>query len=311
LVTSTPEASLSTPRRWGRFVRERFPPQLHLPVIALIVAANALLGARLLDVPVAPLRLVVSFAVAVLFFFRLRCFDEIKDYRVDLELNPTRPLARGLLTVRATQRMVIGLTVVELALAALFGFAALGLHTLAVAYSYLMYREFFIGRWLRPHLTTYAVTHTFVSVLVALSVVTLVTGVPAGGFPRALFGFALVNWALFNVFEFARKTFADAEETPGADSYSRRFGPRGAVVLCGSQIAGAILLLALLPVGALRMPVGWPPAWVPHLGLGLLPLATGLRYVWQADARAAVRYRGAAGVYQLLFYALLTWQLVL
>ncbi len=291
-----------------RFVRERFPPHLHLPVIALIVTANGLMGARMLAAPVGALRLVVAFVAAVLFFFRLRCFDEIKDYRVDLELNPARPLARGLLTVRQTKRMFLILTLIELAVAAVFGFAALCVHALAVAYSYLMYREFFVGRFLRPHLTSYAVTHTFVSVLVALSVVTLATGVPASGFPVALFGFALVNWALFNVFEFARKTFAAAEETPGADSYSRRFGPRGAVVLCGSQIAGAVLLLALLPAGVLRAPVGWPPAWTLHAGLGLLPLAAGFRYGWKANARAARQYRGACGLYQLLFYALLTWQ---
>jgi 4-hydroxybenzoate polyprenyltransferase len=307
-VSPTSEARLSTPRRWARFVRERFPPHLHLPVIALIVTANGLIGARMLAAPVGALRLVAAFLVAVLFFFRLRCFDEIKDYKVDLKLNPARPLARGLLTVRQTKRMFLLLTVVELAVAAVFGRAALCAHALAVAYSYLMYREFFVGRFLRPHLTTYAVTHTFVSVLAALSVVTLATGVPASDFPAALFGFALVNWALFNVFEFARKTFAAAEETPGADSYSRRFGPRGAALLCSSQIAGAILLLALLPAGVLRLPSGWPPAWTLHAGLGLLPLATGLRYGWKTDARAAAQYRVACGLYQLSFYALLTWQ---
>ncbi len=303
-----PEACLSTPRRWGRFVRERFPPQLHLPVIALIVTANALLGARLLDASVAPHRLVVSFVVAVLFFFRLRCFDEIKDYAVDLKLNPTRPLARGLLTVRQAKGMFLSLTAIELAVAALFGPAALGMHALAVAYSYLMYREFFIGRFLRPHLTTYAVTHTFVSVLVALSVVTLATGVPASGFPRALFGVALVNWALFNVFEFARKTFAAAEETPGADSYSRRFGPRGAVLLCASQIVIAVLLTGLLPAHVLRGPSGWLPPCILHAGIALLPLMAGILYARRPAPPAATRYRTVAGLYQLLFYALLTWQ---
>lgn len=305
-----PDALLSLPRRGWRFVCERFPPWLHLPVIALIVAANGLMAARMLGAPMRLFSLAVAFAVAAMFFFRLRCFDEIKDYEVDLDLNPTRPLPRGLLTVRQMKGMILGLTALELGITAALGPAALCTHAAAVAYSYLMYREFFIGRFLRPHLTTYAVTHTFVSVLVALSVMTQATGVPPTDFPGALFAVALVNWALFNVFEFARKTFAEAEETLGADSYSRRFGPLGAVGLCGVQIVVAVLLLALLPAGALRVPAAWLPPWTLHAGLGLIPLAAGIRYGWKTDPPAASHYRAACGLYQLLFYALLTWQAI-
>ncbi len=294
----SPECEWRLARRWWIFVCERFPPHLHLPVIALIAAASGLLGLRVLAAPFRPLRLILASAVAILFFFRLRCFDEIKDYAVDLEVNPTRPLARGLLTVGQVKRMFVGVTVFELLITGALGVAALGAHLIAVAYSYLMYKEFFIGRRLRPHLTTYAVTHTFVSVLMALSVMAQLTGTPVTRFPATLFGFALVNWALFNVFEFARKTFAITEEVSGADSYSRRFGPRGAVLLCLSQVAAAISLLAWLSA----------PAWPRHLYLALLPVAAGVFYGWKPAKRPAAIYRAACGAYQLLFYALLTWQ---
>src|SRR5262245_2780781 len=116
--------------------------------------------------PVSLARLAAVWAIGMLFFFRLRCFDEIKDYDVDRRHNPDRPLARGLVTHRQLFRAIAVALVLEWALAAaLFGVHGVGLLGIAQAYSLLMYREFFIGPWLRPRLTTYAVTHTFSAAL--------------------------------------------------------------------------------------------------------------------------------------------------
>ena len=43
--------------------------------------------------------------------------------------------------------------------------------------------------------------------------------------------FALVNWSVFNVFEFARKTYGRDESDGRAETYSERLGPLGAVLL--------------------------------------------------------------------------------
>ncbi len=298
-----------TAGRWQIFIGERFPLHLHLPVIAFITAANGIMAVKVQGLMFDPVRLASAFVIAALFFFRLRCFDEIKDYNVDIKLNPTRPLARGLLSVSQVRVMFMALTGLEVLIAGALGISALSMHLLAIAYSYLMYREFFIGRYIRPHLTTYAVTHTFVSVLLGLSIMSQMTNRFPVRFPTSLLLVALLNWALFNVFEFSRKTFAPEEETPGADSYSRRFGQRGAVALCLAQVAAAVLLLYLLPASILKLPVRWPAqGWVAHGALALLPLCSGILYSISPSRRFAAAYRTGCGLYQLLFYMLLTLQ---
>ncbi len=299
---------LEAARRWGRFVRERFPPASHLPMVAVVTLANAAFAGRAEEMPVRPLRLLTTFTVTLLFFFRLRCFDEIKDLEVDLRLNPSRPLARGLLSVRQVLRAIALLAAVELVLCGWLGSRAVLVHAGASAYSFLMYKEFFIGRILRPLLTTYAVAHTFVSILLGWSIAAQTTGRAwhEMAWPVLLLG--PVNWALFNVFEFGRKTFSPDEERAGADSYSSLFGPAGAAALTLGQIALAMALLAALPGQVLSAPAAWPSrAWTLHLPLAAIVIAAAAAYVL-SPRRAARVYRSIVGGYLIAFYAVLAWQ---
>ncbi|MBP7828347.1 MAG: manganese transporter permease [Kiritimatiellae bacterium] len=284
-------------RAWMMFIRERFPPAANAVMALFFSLGNAAVAARLAGIPFPLARWNIAAVVTVLFFFRLRCFDEIKDYATDLELNPTRPLARGLLTLRQVRIMFGVVTAAEFLLVAPLGLPALAAHAAAVAYSYLMYREFFVGAWLRPRLTLYAVTHTAVSILLGWSIAAQVLGPAHGKFPAAGLLFGLVNWMLFNVFEFGRKTFAPAEEKPGADSYSSLFGPWGAVALCMSQVGIALLVLHRL--------FGGP---VPQLALAAVLLAAGLVYAARPTRATARAYRAASGVYLILFYLLVAVQ---
>ena len=286
-------AGISLFRAWTAFIRERFPPAANVVTAVFFSLGNAAVAARLAGIPFPLWRWNVAAVVTVLFFFRLRCFDEIKDYATDLALNPTRPLARGLLTLRQVRVMFGVVTAAEFLLVAPLGLPALSAHAAAVAYSYLMYREFFIGAWLRPRLTLYAVTHTAVSILLGWSLAAQVLGPAHAKFPAAGLLFGIVNWALFNVFEFGRKTFAPAEERPGADSYSSLFGPWGAAALCMSQVGIALLVLARVPGPA-----------VPHLALTAVLLAAGLVYAARATPATARAYRAVSGVYLILFYLL-------
>ncbi|MBU1695042.1 MAG: manganese transporter permease [Verrucomicrobia bacterium] len=296
-MSNISNTSPSLGRAWMIFIRERFPPAANVVMAIFFSLGNAAVAARLAGVPFPVLRWNVAAVVTVLFFFRLRCFDEIKDYAVDLALNPTRPLARGLLSLRQVRIMFGLVTAAEFLLVAPLGFPALATHAAAVAYSYLMYREFFIGRWLRPRLTTYAVTHTAVSILLGFSIAAQVIGPTQAMFPLRGLAFGLVNWMLFNVFEFGRKTFAPEEEKPGADSYSSLFGAWGAVALCMSQVGIALLVLGRLFGES-----------VPQQGLASMLLATGVVYVLRPTRATARAYRAVTGVYLILFYMLLAVQ---
>jgi 4-hydroxybenzoate polyprenyltransferase len=185
-----------------------------------------------------------------------------------------------------------------LVLAALLGVWPFVMHGLAVAYSVLMYREFFIGRWLRPHLTLYAVVHTLVASLLGWSIaVTIAPQAPWTLAPPVL-AFGLVNWMLFNVFEFARKTFAPVEERDRVDSYSKVFGPAGAGWLTVSQILVALAVLAWFrPSGVGRDLVSWLGA------VAALPVGAAILYGIRRGVAAARTLRTVAGAWVVLFFA--------
>lgn len=264
---------------WRVFQRERFPMYTHFPFILSLIFAHIALSGFSLSWP-----LLALFFVTLSFFFRMRLFDEIKDYAVDCEKNPTRPLPRGVLKISDLQKVILILFCFELALTGIANPIALAVLLPAQGYSLLMYKEFFIGKFLRPRLTTYAVTHTVIMVLLsALCSVWL-----ERCFPWRLeirnWIFALGCFGVFNVFEFGRKTFAKTEEQPGVDSYSFVWGRAGAVLLNVSQ--------GLLGLGA--MGLAYPYHRLQWL-LGSLVIAclliAGIIYIVRNTASAAKVYR--------------------
>ncbi len=279
-------------RRWGTFVRERFPPLQNLPLVAAFFAANVAVGGRAaVDAPAAP-RLIVAAAVVLSFFVRLRIFDDVKDQGTDVASNPGRPLARGLIAPGEARAVAFALLVLEGVLSAALGWSALGAWLAAAGFSLLMFEEFFCGPWLRPKLELYAVTHTFVACLMAVMVFAAVSDAARRHGADLLF--ALASWAVFNVYEFSRKSFDASEERPGVDTYSSRLGAWGAAALATSQAWLAVLLASAVPTRP------WSRAAFIALAAALTVSALAFA-LHRAPARLL---RGSAGLFILGFYTL-------
>ncbi|MBI3562893.1 MAG: UbiA family prenyltransferase [Gammaproteobacteria bacterium] len=247
----------------------------------------------------------IAYTVCLLFFFRLRCFDEIKDYATDKLVNPARPLARGLISQGDVKRMFVLLTLAEMVLVSLLGASALLAHSIAVVYSYLMYKEFFIGKYLSPHLTTYALTHTFVSVLVAYSIFSQLTGTGVDRFTVELVVFGLASWAIFNLFEFARKTYAPLEERNNVATYTTTFGSVGAVVLSLSQIAASILVIVYL----YRHNTIFDLTNIYYyLVAASVPVLSGILFLIRETPGSARLFRATCAVYLIAYYGLVAYQ---
>jgi 4-hydroxybenzoate polyprenyltransferase len=232
-------------KKWVIFIGERFPIASHLTMIFVFVLAHfALAGASPLNS-----KMGLLFSFCTLFFFKLRLYDEIKDYEVDLKHNPGRPLPRGLLKISDLKKMIVVIIGLELSIAACLGQKAFATSVTVICYSLLMFKEFFIGSYLRPHLTSYAVTHTFVTFLLSIALSQAITDTLS--FHHIYF--ALSNWALFNIFEFGRKTFQSDEERPEVESYSSIFGIKGACLLLISQALISFLLISLIEKNAFTL----------------------------------------------------------
>lgn len=279
-------------------ILERFHPAQYLPMIFVFTLSNGLYFGFKEHTPIQRLSLALTFLILLSAFFRLRLFDEIKDYATDLKINPTRPLARNAISISQTKIIIIFLVLFELGLSFYLGLMPFLFHGLALTYSLLMYEEFFMGDWIRPHLTTYAVTHTFVSVLLGLSAATLVLGSEPLLLEKADFFFFLMNWAYFNLFEFARKTYARQEERSNVDTYSSLFKPVGAGLLSLSQVfIGLVLLYSVLPAHHYSV----------VLALGLVYIPFCLNYMLRTSISSAKLFRNITGIYLLAHYAMLAW----
>jgi 4-hydroxybenzoate polyprenyltransferase len=215
-------------------------------MIILFFVAHYLVYLNAFKLPIPLANLALLFIGTTLFFFKLRLYDEIKDFEIDLVINPTRPLPRGLLKHRDLFFMIVICIFTELILFYLYSAVALKYLLLAVLYSLLMFKEFFIPKIITPHLTTYALTHTVVTVLLSLSLFGSMSGSTLLGMPANVFYFSLISWLSFNIFEFGRKSFLENEERENVESYSNIFGKTGAFLLTFSQMALILIFLILM-----------------------------------------------------------------
>lgn len=151
------------------FLVERFPPPPQLVLMAVLFVAATLMSGALLapDVggtlgDIEPGAAVAGFLGSLLFIVRLRLYDDVKDADTDRIENPTRPIPRGLVTVRELDVAAAVVLVVEGALIASVGSLTFWCWAIAAAWSVLMRVEFFAPQWLDRHVAMFAISHMVV-----------------------------------------------------------------------------------------------------------------------------------------------------
>ena len=208
------------------YLRERFPPvnMMLFAILFLTVYSISRLSpeGHSLDIG----RWVGVLAV-ISFFFRLRVFDEIKDYELDALNHPQRVLQSGRVTLRQLKAVALVGTAVELVWSVGMGSGVLVAWLTAVGYSLLMRYEFFVGDWLRKRLLIYAISHMLVMPLI----IAWVWLAFRDTFSSSFFLLAALSLLAGFSFEIARKIHAPAAERATVDSYSKTVGYRFAIGL--------------------------------------------------------------------------------
>lgn len=235
--------------KWLQFVIDRFNPVSYSVMIIVFLSAHYCLFQKYTNnefrFDFGEILSLLPIALGIfLFFFKLRLFDEIKDVEFDKMYHPERPLPRAVLKRKDILGATIILIVINILIFSFYGIYALISALITILYLLFMYKEFFARNWLRSHLTTYAITHTFIVVFISLTIFSALLGKPITKIPANMIYFSLAGWFIFNIFEFGRKTFAEHEEKRGVDSYSKIFGKFGAVLL--------VLVMAILSIIFLR-----------------------------------------------------------
>lgn len=235
------------------YLHERFP-FVNVALFAILFATVFTVASRATAVPGESLPRFgpgewLGMVAAISFFFRLRVFDEIKDYASDAVLYPQRVLQSGRVSLRELQWLAWGGAALELAWSLYWGWPAALAWLLTLAYSLLMRYEFGVPVWLRARMLLYAVSHMLIMPLVISWLWLAYASAPlfwsAGGELLALLGL-LGGFA----FELARKIKTPADERSGVDSYSKTLGYGGAIgavvlVLLGNAVVQARLFRQL------------------------------------------------------------------
>lgn len=227
--------------RWAIFIWERHNPFINVTFSVLFFLAHYFVFEKVEFTILSYKFLALLIGVAI-FLFKLRLFDEIKDFEYDTLAYPHRPLVRGAILHPDIYQGIILCTFLEFLTFGLFGWLGLISITIANAYALAMFKEFFVRQWIRPKLILYAITHTFVVSLLSLAIFSVFSSRPIWSLGQEAYIFAAINWLLFNVYEFGRKSFIEKEENQKADSYSKNYGRAVASLLVISNGILAILL---------------------------------------------------------------------
>lgn len=218
--------------RWWLYQAERFPLGTHVPVIALFFAngyfaAQALAGHRPLHCGIGGM---MAFATTFLTMLLLRVFDEFKDFEDDRVNHPYRVVQRGIVTMPELTRLsgvILGAMLLANIVLSWQAWVAFGL---VIGFALLMRVEFFVPNWLRRHILTYAVVHQgivpLLYVYLAVGAVGTIDQVP----PKFWIA-VVVAVGVGLCYELSRKFRAPEDETETLDTYTKRFGPRGAAVI--------------------------------------------------------------------------------
>jgi 4-hydroxybenzoate polyprenyltransferase len=257
---------------------ERFPPP-HAAGALLVCAAAIAWGRALSTTGALPVhgRDALAALAAVAFFLMLRVFDEHKDYAADCVAHPERVLQRGVITLRHLKLVGAAAIAVQFAVSLLYD-RGIGVVTsawlVALVWSLLMAREFFIGAWLRPRLALYALSHMIAMPLA----VHWMLRMGADGAALPAWGWALpaVSYLTGSAFEIGRKLKAPEDERPDVDSYTRVFGTARA-----PMVLAAVLTLAAAGFAAMIRVVAGGPA---TLAAGAL-LSGSVALAWSASLR--------------------------
>ncbi len=184
------------------------------------------------------------------FFFRLRVFDEMKDYKMDVINHPNRVLQSGKINLITLQLIALLGLMLEIYWVYHAGNSAIIFWLLTLGYSFVMRYEFFVPSFLNKNLLLYATSHMLIMPLIILWVWMSQLNVIL--FNIELFYLLVLSLVSGFAFEIARKTRAPEAERETVDSYSKQIGLNNAqyliLFLCFSMALSLILLFIRLDV---------------------------------------------------------------
>lgn len=176
------------------------------------------------------LEIIVSIITLLLFMFHIRVLDEHKDYEFDSKFHKDRPVQRGLITLKELMIVdIIGILIIFI-INFIFPIRAIIFLLIALGYTLIAGKEFFIKGWIRKRFYLYNFLNLLQLLFLQFYLYSLID--PNFSFTNIIL-FVHFIFVLFNVgiIEFARKMKSKPEETGAKDTYSSRLGIKKSVIV--------------------------------------------------------------------------------
>ena len=311
VANKTESLSSETPYlvRLSAYLKERFPLLGNVLLIISYYSANQFLAKSLVhpDTPMTYSYKSLFGALTLLcLFFHLRVFDEHKDYVEDCKYYPNRVLQRGIITLNELKRLGALAIALEILASIIAGIRALVSTMIALGFSVLMLKEFFVKVWLRRHFLVYVVTHMLIMPLFSMVIFSFSTDKFPWQAPPLYWLYAFVGFFVTLNWEISRKIRSPEEEIEGVISYTKVWGTYGAAYMV--LIVRAIDTFMVWVVGFyLNLSLLF------YITLGLLYcvcVAGFLQYRFCTNAKTAKRLEFYAGMYIIAFDLILALELI-
>lgn len=266
------------------YFKERFPP-VNMMLFAILFFTVYSVARSFNAVDDIPLYNIALGVIAVIsFFYRLRVFDEVKDYETDSINHPERVLQSGRVSIRQLAAIAVPLFLAEVLWSLVCGWQTFLCWSAAVAYSLLMRYEFFASRFLKKYLLLYSFSHLLIMPLIIIWIWSAYVRPVGYSVPLAML--CLLSIAGGYSFELARKIHAPAAERGSVDSYSKSIGFIGSILCVWMCLLAGIITQAYL-LGLLHT-----RRWPVYL-LGLLFAGTLFLYILAIRQRQEKQLRMA------------------
>jgi 4-hydroxybenzoate polyprenyltransferase len=177
---------------------------------------------------------------------------------------------------------------------------------IAIGFSILMLKEFFIKDWLRHHFLLYATSHMLIMPLFAMVIFSATTHTYLWEAPYWYWFYSFVGFFVTFNWEVSRKIRAPKDEIQGVDSYTKIFGTYGAgyMVLLIRVIDTAMVALVGMTIGA------GPWFFAALILLFCVCMGGFLHYRLNTNTATAKRMEIYAGMYIIAFDLILTFEII-
>jgi 4-hydroxybenzoate polyprenyltransferase len=144
------------------YLKERFPAPLAIFYSVIFAFCNVVFTKKRLSAPGYLWPFIFISAIFFLFFLRLRLTDEIKDYKYDMINHPERPIAKGLIKISTIKKILFFVLLAEVTIIFFTNVATAAIYFLILIYSWLMYKDFYLKKFMDKHLLLMLLLHQFI-----------------------------------------------------------------------------------------------------------------------------------------------------